>query len=172
VLTCKIDLQAQSFIAVFVQKRFGKAEVCLVFADLSAYKHRIFYTKGIQKKTIALFSACIYSTSHPKGEADGFSADAVENANNRTPLILCACRRQRPAILEALLSAGGDPTRRDKRGLNAIDLAAAQNDCIAMQMLLAALPEDTAQNIVSALAPNLPLSDDNQAMLGILKKYL
>ena len=77
-----------------------------------------------------------------------------------------------PAMLESLLTAGGDPTRRDKRGLHSIDLAAAQNDCIAMQLLLAALPDDTAHDIVTALAPNLPLSDDNQAMLGILKKYL
>ena len=77
-----------------------------------------------------------------------------------------------PAMLEVLLAHGGDPTRRDKRGLNAIDLAAAQNDCIAMQMLLSAIDAETARETVTALAPNLPLSDDNQAMLGILKKYL
>ena len=41
-----------------------------------------------------------------------------------------------------------------------------------MQLLLATLDEETARTIVTSLAPNLPLSDDNQAMLGILKKYL
>ena len=102
----------------------------------------------------------------------GFNPDAVDTQNNRTPLILCACRAKMPAMLEVLLAHGGDPTRRDKRGLNAIDLAAAQNDCIAMQMLLSAIDAETARETVTALAPNLPLSDDNQAMLGILKKYL
>ena len=41
-----------------------------------------------------------------------------------------------------------------------------------MQMMLEAIPEDTAKSIVTELAPNLPLSDDNQTMLGVLKKYL
>lgn len=129
-------------------------------------RHPMFYSVGHHHVRAGNHAAVLFLLSH------GFNPDAVENANNRTPLILCACRRQRPAIMEALLSSGGDPTRRDKRGLNAIDLAAAQNDCIAMQLLLAALDEETARTIVTSLAPNLPLSDDNQAMLGILKKYL
>ena len=129
-------------------------------------RHPMFYSVGHHYVRQGNHAALVFLLSH------GFNPDAVEVQKNRTPLILCACRRQMPAMLEALLSAGGDPTRRDKRGLNAIDLAAAQNDCIAMQMLLAALDEDTAHETVSALAPQLPLSDDNQAMLGILKKYL
>ena len=129
-------------------------------------RHPMFYSVGHHHVRAGNHAAVLFLLSH------GFNPDAVENANNRTPLILCACRRQRPAILEALLSSGGDPTRRDKRGLNAIARAAAQNDCIAMQLLLAALDEEPARTIVTSLAPNLPLSDDNQAMLGILKKYL
>ena len=129
-------------------------------------RHPMYYTVGHHHVKYGNHAAMLFLLSH------GFNPDAVDAQNSRTPLILAACRSQRPAILEALLTAGGDPTRRDKRGLNAIDLAAAQNDCIAMQLMLAALPEDTAQSIVASLAPNLPLSDDNQAMLGILKKYL
>ncbi len=129
-------------------------------------RHPMYYTVGHHHVKGGNHAAMLFLLSH------GFNPDAVDAQNNRTPLILCACRSQRPAILEALLSSGGDPTKRDKRGLTPIQLAAAQNDCIAMQLMLAALDEDTAHTIVSELAPNLPLSDDNQAMLGILKKYL
>ena len=106
--------------------------------------------------------------------SDAAAMDKISQliSSAETALELGVLSEEHLATVEALLSAGGDPTRRDKRGLNAIDLAAAQNDCIAMQMLLAALDEDTAHETVSALAPQLPLSDDNQAMLGILKKYL
>lgn len=129
-------------------------------------RHPMFYTVGHHHVRGGNYAAMQFLLGH------NFNPDAVDTPNNRTPLILCACRHQMPAMLELLLQAGGDPTRRDKRGLNAIDVAAAQNDCIAMQLLLAALPEDTARSTVAELAPNLPLSDDNQAMLGILKKYL
>ena len=129
-------------------------------------RHPMFYTVGHHHVRGGNYAAMQFLLGH------NFNPDAVDTPNNRTPLILCACRHRMPAMLELLLLAGGDPTRRDKRGLNAIDIAAAQNDCIAMQLLLAALPEDTARSTVAELAPNLPLSDDNQAMLGILKKYL
>ena len=129
-------------------------------------RHPMFYSVGHHHIRAGNHAALLFLLAH------GFSADAVENANNRTPLILCACRQKSPAMLEALLRAGGDPLRRDKRGIHAVDLAAAQNDCIAMQQLLAALDAETAHTLVAQLAPNLPLSDDNQAMLGILKKYL
>jgi len=129
-------------------------------------RHPMYYTVGHHHVRTGNHAAMQFLLTH------GFNPDAVDTPNNRTPLLLCACRHRMPAMLESLLTAGGDPTRRDKRGLHSIDLAAAQNDCIAMQLLLAALPDDTAHDIVTALAPNLPLSDDNQAMLGILKKYL
>ena len=129
-------------------------------------RHPMFYSVGHHHVRSGNHAALMFLLTH------GFNPDAVDTQNNRTPLILCACRAKMPAMLEVLLAHGGDPTRRDKRGLNAIDLAAAQNDCIAMQMLLSAIDAETARETVTALAPNLPLSDDNQAMLGILKKYL
>lgn len=129
-------------------------------------RHPMFYSVGHLHVRTGNHAALTFLLSH------GFNPDAVDVKNNRTPLILCACRAGMPAMLEALLTYHGDPTKRDKRGLHAIDLAAAQNDCIAMQMLLAAIDPETAHDIVTGLAQNLPLSDDNQAMLGILKKYL
>ena len=129
-------------------------------------RHPMYYSVGHHHVKSGNHAALQFLLSH------GFNADAVDAQNNRTPLVLAACRARMPAMLEMLLSSGGNPTRRDKRGLSAIDLAAAQNDCVAMQMMLEAIPEDTAKSIVTELAPNLPLSDDNQAMLGVLKKYL
>ena len=129
-------------------------------------RHPMYYSVGHYHVRHGNHAALQFLLSH------GFNPDAVETADNRTPLILTACRAQMPAMLEMLLSAGGNAIRRDKRGLHAIDIAAAQNDCIAMQLMLESLPADSAQSIVAELAPNLPLSDDNQAMLGILKKYL
>ena len=129
-------------------------------------RHPMYYSVGHYHVHSGNHAALQFLLSH------GFNADAADAQNNRTPLVLAACRARMPAMLEMLLSAGANPTRRDKRGLSAIDLAAAQNDCIAMQMMLEAIPEDSARDIVKELAPNLPLSDDNQAMLGVLKKYL
>ena len=129
-------------------------------------RHPMYYSVGHHHVKGGNHAALQFLLSH------GFNAEAVDVQNNRTPLVLAACRARMPAMLEMLLSSGGNPTRRDQRGLSAIDLAVAQNNCVAMQMMLEAIPEDTARAVVSELAPNLPLSDDNQAMLGVLKKYL
>ena len=99
-------------------------------------RHPMYYSVGHHHVKSGNHAALQFLLSH------GFNADAVDAQNNRTPLVLAACRARMPAMLEMLLSSGGNPTRRDKRGLNAIDLAAAQNDCVAMQMMLEAIPED------------------------------
>ena len=71
-----------------------------------------------------------------------------------------------------LLSAGADPKKRDSRGNSPLDYAARANDCTALSLLLSALPQKDAENEAAVLAEALPLSDENQALLGVLKKYL
>lgn len=135
--------------------------------ELSEFlRHPMYYTVGhyhIRQGNAAAL-ACLLSHN--------FYPDAVDGANGRMPLISCACRYRAPAIAASLLAAGCDPEKRDGRGVTAFDYAAAQNDCTMLSLLFESVPRDTAREYAASIAEGLPLSDDNQALLGILKKYL
>ena len=104
--------------------------------------------------------------------AKNYYPDAVDVTDDRTPLIAAACRAVSPGMTAMLLSAGCDPEKTGIRGISAFDYAAAENDCASLAMLLSTLDEDRARGRAGSLAENLPLSDDNQAVLGILRRYL
>lgn len=99
-------------------------------------------------------------------------AEATDAANGRMSLLSYACVCRRPGMAAMLLSAGADPKKRDSRGNSPLDYAARANDCTALSLLLSALPQRDAENEAAVLAEALPLSDENQALLGVLKTYL
>ncbi len=101
-----------------------------------------------------------------------YNPDAIDTQNNRIPLISAAGRAGAPGMTARILSAGGDPERRDSRTLTAFDYAVAANDCASLSLLLSALDANRAHEWAMALAEKLPLGDENEAMLGVIRRFL
>lgn len=138
--------------------------------ELSEFlRHPMYYHVGfyhVQHKNDAALSALLSKKYYP---------DAVNVQENRTPLLSYACRLGVPGIAAMLISAGCDITKRDAGGNTPFDYAVAANDCTALALLFSAMrtaSPDRVSEEAAALAANLPLSDDNQALLGVLKKFL
>lgn len=129
-------------------------------------RHPLYYSVGHHHIRCGNHAALAFLLTHNS------YPDAVDASQGRIPLVACAVKMRRPAMIELLLQAGCDPQKRDTRGVSALDLAAEAGECIALSMLLAAIPEEDAREIATYHAQNLPLSDDNQIVLGILKHYL
>ncbi len=98
--------------------------------------------------------------------------DASEGKTSRVPLLSYACQHKRPAVTAMLLEAGANPSKCDGRGVTPFFYASDAEDCTSLVMLLSATDKLNAREIAVSLAEKLPLSDDNQAMLSILKMFL
>lgn len=101
-----------------------------------------------------------------------FNPDATDETDNRIPLIAAAVRASSPGMTACLLASHCDPERRDNRGNTAFDFAVARNDCASLSLLLSALEPSRAREWAMSLAEKLPLGDDNQGLLGILRNFL
>ncbi len=101
-----------------------------------------------------------------------FNPDAIDTGDSRLPLIAAACRASSPGMVSRLLAAKSDPERRDNRGNTAFDYAVAANDCASLALLLSSLDESRAAEWAMSLAEKLPLGDENQGLLGVIRKFL
>ncbi len=135
--------------------------------ELSEFLHHpMYYHVGfhhVRRKNSAALSHLLTKNYNP---------DAIDTTDSRIPLIAAVCRASAPGMCASLLAAHCDVERRDNRGNTAFDFAAAANDCASMTQLLSALDADRAREWAMALAEKLPLGDDNQGLLGVLRRFL
>lgn len=68
----------------------------------------------------------------------GFALEAVTDQGT-TPLMKAAANG-RSSVIKLLLAAGADPSRRNKQGKTALDLARAKGDAATIELLSSAQP--------------------------------
>ncbi len=135
-------------------------------AELSEMlRHPMFYHLGFYHMRCGNYAALAILLKHE------FSPNCTESKEDRLTLLSLSCICHCPAMTALLVSYGADVDKKDNSGRSAIDYAAESSDASCLAALLA---EDTPQlkSRIAALAENLPLRDDNQAVLCVLRAYI
>ncbi|MCQ2431145.1 MAG: hypothetical protein MJ175_00935 [Clostridia bacterium] len=100
-----------------------------------------------------------------------FNPDAVEIKNQRLTLLSAACQCRRPAMVFMLIRHGASVEKTDERGKAAPDYAAEACNAACLAALFSS-DSPHLRACAEQLAGTLPLDDDTQALLSILRDYL
>ena len=100
-----------------------------------------------------------------------YNPDCTDAQEGRMTPASLACLYHRPAMISMLVKYGCDVEKKDNHAKCALDYAAEVSDAVCLKALFSAKSQHLKES-ADLLAASLPLDDDNQALLCVLRDFM